>query len=162
MENHLHEILNKTIGNIQNDNLQQENDNLDIFYLLSNLTLLSKIQKYEKLMIIKKKNNYKLNFEIKIDKTYLSSIRRWINGYDRNSTIEYLSKLINIGIEQYQEEKKNNNKISMNRIASLLESCKLGLSNLKFTYHEDQTITSKLDVIMENIDVFRINTHSSE
>ncbi len=162
MENHLHEILNKTIGNIQNDNLQQENNNLDIFYLLSNLTLLSKIQKYEKLMIIKKKNNYKLNFEIKIDKTYLSSIRRWINGYDRNSTIEYLSKLINIGIEQYQEEKKNNNKISMNRIASLLESCKLGLSNLKFTYHEDQTITSKLDVIMENIDVFRINTHSSE
>jgi hypothetical protein len=162
MENHLNEILNKTIGNIQNDNLQEENNNLDIFYLLSNLTLLSKIQKYEKLMIIKKKNNYKLNFEIKIDKTYLSSIRRWINGYDRNSTIEYLSKLINIGIEQYQEEKKNNNKISMNRIASLLESCKLGLSNLKFTYHEDQTITSKLDVIMENIDVFRINTHSSE
>jgi len=162
MENQLNEILNKTIGNIQNDNLQQENNNLDIFYLLSNLTLLSKIQKYEKLMIIKKKNNYKLNFEIKIDKTYLSSIRRWINGYDRNSTIEYLSKLINIGIEQYQEEKKNNNKISMNRIASLLESCKLGLSNLKFTYHEDQTITSKLDVIMENIDVFRINTHSSE
>ena len=158
MDNQLNEIINKTIGNLQQD----KNENLDNFLILSNLTLLSKIQKYDKLMILKKKNNDKLNFEIKIDNTYLSSIKRWIYGYDRNLTIEYLSKLIILGIEQYHEEKKNNNKISMNRYATLLESCKLGLSNLKFTYHEDQTITSKLDVIMDSIDVFRINTHSSE
>ena len=161
MDIQLSKTISNTIGNSQQDkNENLLNESLDNFLILSNLTLLTKIQKYEKLIIIKNKNKNKLNFEIKIDNSYLPSIKRWIYNYDRNLTIEYLSKLINLGIEQYHEEKKNNNKINMNRFASLLESCKLGLSNLKFTYNEDQTITSNLDVIMESIDVFRINTHS--
>jgi hypothetical protein len=161
MDIQLSKTISNTIGNSQQDkNENLLNESLDNFLILSNLTLLTKIQKYEKLIIIKNKNKNKLNFEIKIDNSYLQSIKRWIYSYDRNLTIEYLSKLINLGIEQYHEERKNNNKINMNRFASLLESCKLGLSNLKFTYNEDQTITSKLDVIMESIDVFRINTHS--
>jgi hypothetical protein len=161
MDIELSKTISNTIGNTQHDKKENLlNESLDNFLILSNLTLLTKIQKYEKLIIIKNKNKNKLNFEIKIDNSYLPSIKRWIYNYDRNLTIEYLSKLINLGIEQYHEEKKNNNKINMNRFASLLESCKLGLSNLKFTYNEDQTITSNLDVIMESIDVFRINTHS--
>lgn len=161
MDIELSKTISNTIGNTQHDKKENLlNESLDNFLILSNLTLLTKIQKYEKLIIIKNKNKNKLNFEIKIDNSYLPSIKRWIYNYDRNLTIEYLSKLINLGIEQYHEEKKNNNKINMNRFASLIESCKLGLSNLKFTYNDDQTITSNLDVIMESIDVFRINTHS--
>jgi hypothetical protein len=155
-------------------------ENIDNFILLSNLTLLSKVQKYEKLIIKKRQNNSDLNFEIQIDNSYLPSIKRFFYGNDRDKTIEYLNKLINYGIEKYNEEKKNEekkneekkndnkiamnkiamNKIAMNKIASLLESSKLGLSNLKITYNTDQSITSKIDIIIDTIDVFRINIHS--
>ena len=140
-------------------------ENIDNFILLSNLTLLSKVQKYEKLIIKKRQNNSDLNFEIQIDNSYLPSIKRFFYGNDRDKTIEYLNKLINYGIEKYNEEKKNeekknDNKIAMNKIASLLESSKLGLSNLKITYNTDQSITSKIDIIIDTIDVFRINIHS--
>ncbi len=140
-------------------------ENIDNFIILSNLTLLSMVQKYEKLIIKKRQNNSDINFEIQIDNSYLPSIKRFFYGNDRDKTIEYLNKLINYGIEKYNEEKKNENKttmnkITMNKIASLLESSKLGLSNLKITYNTDQSITSKIDIIIDTIDVFRINIHS--
>ena len=59
----------------------------------------------------------------------------------------------------YQEHKQINNKVGMNKYATLLESSKFGLSNLKLTYNDDQTITSNLDIIIEKIDVFRLNNH---
>ncbi len=130
-------------------------ENIDNFIILSNLTLLSKVQKYEKLIIKKRQNKSDINFEIQIDNSYLPSIKRFFYGNDRDKTIEYLNKLINYGIEKYNEEKKKDNKI-----ASLLESSKLGISNLKITYNTDQSITSKLDIIIDTIDVFRINIHS--
>jgi hypothetical protein len=135
-------------------------ENIDSFIILSNLTLLSKVQKYEKLIIKKRQNKNDINFEIQIDNSYLPSIKRFLYGNDRDKTIEYLNKLINYGIEKYNEEKKKDNKIGMNKIASLLESSKLGLSNLKITYNTDQSITSKIDIIIDTIDVFRINIHS--
>ena len=135
-------------------------DNINNFIILSNLTLLSKVQKYDKLIIKKKTEKNDINFEIQIDTSYLPSIKRFFYGNDRDKTIEYLNKLINYGIEKYNEEKKKDNKIAMNKIASLLESSKLGLSNLKITYNNDQSITSKLDIIIDTIDVFRINIHS--
>jgi hypothetical protein len=135
-------------------------ENIDNFIILSNLTLLSKVQKYEKLVIKKRQNKGDINFEIQIDNSYLPSIKRFFYGDDRDKTIEYLNKLINYGIEKYNNEKKKDNKIGMNKIASLLESSKLGLSNLKITYNTDQSITSKIDIIIDTIDVFRINIHS--
>ena len=146
--NKMDELINNVEGNIDN------------FIILSNLTLLSKVQKYEKLVIKKRQNKGDINFEIQIDNSYLPSIKRFFYGDDRDKTIEYLNKLINYGIEKYNEEKKKDNKIGMNKIASLLESSKLGLSNLKITYNTDQSITSKIDIIIDTIDVFRINIHS--
>jgi hypothetical protein len=152
------EILNK--AEKKDDELNKIEENIDNFIILSNLTLLSKVQKYEKLIIKKRTNKSDINFEIHIDNSYLPSIKRFFYGNDRDKTIEYLNKLINFGIEKYNEEKKNDNKIAMNKIASLLESSKLGLSNLKITYNTDQSITSKIDIIIDTIDVFRINIHS--
>lgn len=153
------EIINKAEN--EKDLYYKNNidENIDNFIILSNLTLLSKVQKNDKL-IIKKLNKNNINFEIQIDNSYIPSIKRFFYGYDRDKTIEYLNKLINYGIEKYNEEKKQDNKISMNKIASLLESSKLGLSNLKITYNTDQSITSKIDIIIDTIDVFRINIHS--
>jgi hypothetical protein len=153
------EIINKA----EKEDLHYKNnieENIDNFIILSNLTLLSKVQKYDKLIIKKRQNKNDINFEIQIDNSYIPSIKRFFYGYDRDKTIEYLNKLINYGIEKYNEEKKNDNKIAMNKIASLLESSKLGLSNLKITYNTDQSITSKIDIIIDTIDVFRINIHS--
>jgi hypothetical protein len=161
------EIINNTKIEIDNNVIDE---NIDNFIILSNLTLLSKVQKYDKLIIKKINNKSDINFEIQIDNSYLPSIKRFLYGYDRDKTIEYINKLINYGIEKYNEEKKKDNKIAMNKtatnkiamnkIASLLESSKLGLSNLKITYNMDQSITSKIDIIIDTIDVFRINIHS--
>ena len=150
--NKIDEIINKV-----DEIINKVEDN---FIILSNLTLLSKVQKYEKLNIKKIPNKNDINFEIQIDNSYLPSIKRFFNGNDRDKTIEYVNKLINYGIEKYNEEKEKDNKIRMNKIASLLESSKLGLSNLKITYNTDQSITSKIDIIIDTIDVFRINIHS--
>jgi hypothetical protein len=159
------EIINKAEEKYNPEKIINNNieDNINNFIILSNLTLLSKVQKYDKLIIKKKTDKNDINFEIQIDTSYLPSIKRFIYGNDRDKTIEYLNKLINYGIEKYNEEKKKDNKmnkIAMNKIASLLESSKLGLSNLKITYNNDQSITSKLDIIIDTIDVFRINIHS--
>jgi hypothetical protein len=155
------EIIEKTEKK-ENDILMHDNieENIDNFIILSNLTLLSKVQKNEKLIIKKKNNKNYINFELQIDNSYLPSIKRFIYGNDREITVEYLNKLINYGIKKYNEEKKKDNKIAMNKIASLLESSKLGLSNLKITYNTDQSISSKIDIIIDTIDVFRINIHS--
>jgi hypothetical protein len=152
--------MKEIISKAEKEDKNKIEENIDNFIILSNLTLLSKVQKYDKLIIKKITNKNDINFEIQIDNSYLPSIKRFFYGYDRDKTIEYLNKLINYGIEKYNEEKKKDNKIAMNKIASLLESSKLGLSNLKITYNTDQSITSKIDIIIDTIDVFRINIHS--
>lgn len=161
------EIINKAEkkrnDNIDNNDNIEDNDNIDNFIILSNLTLLSKVQKYDKLIIKKKPNKSDINFEIQIDNSYIPSIKRFFYGYDRDKTIEYLNKLVIYAIEKYNKitiNKITTNKIAMNKIAALLESSKLGLSNLKITYNADQSITSKIDIIIDTIDVFRINIHS--
>lgn len=134
-------------------------DNDNDFLILSNLTVLSKIQKYDKLIIIKykEKANEKIDFEIKIDNTYIKSISRWLFGHTRHMTIDYINKLIDIAISLYYENSNNNIIMTMNKYVLLLENAKLGLSNLKFTYNYDQTIISNLDVIIEKIDMFKIS-----
>jgi hypothetical protein len=131
-------------------------NNSNEFLILSNLTVLSKIQKYDKLVIIKHKDkeNEKIDFEIKIDNTYLKSISRWYYGQTRQLTIDYINKLVDIAILSHNQ---CNNNITMNKYITLLESAKIGLANLKFTYYYDQTIISNLDIIIEKIDMFKIN-----
>lgn len=144
----------KDEGNIEEDTSLYNNSN--DFLILSNLTVLSKIQKYDKLVIIvnKDKENEKINFEIKIDNAYIKSLTRWYYGQTRYLTIDYINKLIDIAILSHNQ---CNNHITMNKYITLLESAKIGLSNLKFTYYYDQTIISNLDIIIEKIDMFKIN-----
>jgi hypothetical protein len=158
----------KIITNFKNSNEETTNiyENIDDFKVLSGLTLLTKVQPYQKLVIKMLETdtesedvNSSINFEIRIDNSMLQPITRWINCQSRNETIDYINKLIDMGIKQYQEQKKKNNKIGMNKYAGLLESSKFGLSNLKITYNTDQTITSNLDIIIEKIDVFRLSNH---
>jgi hypothetical protein len=131
-------------------------NNSNEFLILSNLTVLSKIQKYDKLLIImhEEKDNKKIDFEIKIDNAYIKSISRWYYGHTRQLTIDYINKLVDIAILSHNQ---CNNNMTMNKYITLLESSKIGLANLKFTYYYDQTIISNLDIIIEKIDMFKIN-----
>lgn len=137
-------------------------NNSNDFLILSNLTVLSKIQKYDKLLVIIHKNkedkedkeNKEIDFEIKIDNAYIKSISRWYYGQTRHLTIDYINKLVDIAILSHNQ---CNNNITMNKYITLLESAKIGLANLKFTYYYDQTIISNLDIIIEKIDMFKIN-----
>ena len=169
-DNNLPKVDIPTVAVLINDNKNEKTDteknslynNDDDFLILSNLTLLSKVQKYDKLIIIKNENEAiksKIDFEIKIDNSYVRCVSRYIYGYGRAITIDFINKIIDIAIQQYIEEKHKLNKINMNKYVSLLESCKFGLSNLKFTYNDDITITSNIDIIIDKIDIFRINTH---
>ena len=165
-DNNNNDIPTVAINDIKNEKTDTEKNSLynndDDFLILSNLTLLSKVQKYDKLIIIKNENEAiksKIDFEIKIDNSYVRCVSRYIYGYGRAITIDFINKIIDIAIQQYIEEKHKLNKINMNKYVSLLESCKFGLSNLKFTYNDDITITSNIDIIIDKIDIFRINTH---
>ena len=165
-DNNNNDIPTVAINDIKNEKTDTEKNSLynndDDFLILSNLTLLSKVQKYDKLIIIKNENESiksKIDFEIKIDNSYVRCVSRYIYGYGRAITIDFINKIIDIAIQQYIEEKHKLNKINMNKYVSLLESCKFGLSNLKFTYNDDITITSNIDIIIDKIDIFRINTH---
>jgi len=82
--------------------------------------------------------------------TYLSSITRKYNGYDRTSTIEYLEEL---------NEKIN--KISLffingshNEDAKILhkaiDESIIGIENLKNTYINDSNIYAKLNLLIKN------------
>lgn len=153
-------INNQGVDNTSVDNGHGYNslyDNDNDFLILSNLTVLSKIQKYDKLIIVKykEKANEKIDFEIKIDNTYIKFVSRWFYGHTRHMTIDYINKLIDIAISLYYENSNNNIIMTMNKYVLLLENAKLGLSNLKFTYNYDQTIISNLDVIIEKIDMFK-------
>jgi hypothetical protein len=143
-------------GNIVGNEGTSLYNNNNEFLILSNLTVLSKIQKHDKLVIIidKNKENEKIDFEIKIDNTYIKSLSRWYYGQTRHLTIDYINKLIDIAILSHNQ---CNNNITMNKYITLLESAKIGLANLKFTYYYDQTIISNLDIIIEKIDMFKIN-----
>lgn len=67
------------------ENIEFNNDELFI-----NLKLLSKLKPYDKLKIDISKTKL-----LSVDNDYLQSITRFINGYDRNNTLEFIDKLIN-------------------------------------------------------------------
>jgi hypothetical protein len=147
--------IEKDINERKENNVSLYNNSND-FLILSNLTVLSKIQKYDKLLVIihKDKENKEIDFEIKIDNAYIKSISRWYYGQTRNLTIDYINKLVDIAILSHNQ---CNNNMTMTKYITLLESAKIGLANLKFTYYYDQTIISNLDIIIEKIDMFKIN-----
>lgn len=127
----------------------------DDFVILSNLTLLSKIQPNQKLIITPtNKNNSKstkINFEIKIDESYVPLISRWYYKQGRNETIVALSELIDVSIEQFILHKNSNNNINMKKYIDLLAKTKIGLENLKITYESDALVGENIDKIINKI-----------
>jgi hypothetical protein len=137
----------------------------DDFYILSNLTLLTKIQPNQKLLVqLLNKNDEKtkfnkINFEFKIDNSYIPKLTRWYKGQGRNETFNAINDLIDISIKQC-EIYKNNNMLNFDKYYNLLNNCKLGLCNLKLTYKSDNLIIQIIDNILTKINT-SLNTYSN-
>ena len=152
-------ISGKKINNGENYNNPVESPyhiTEDDFIILSNLTLLSKILPNQKLCItsITEFNSKlgKINFEIKIDDSYIPNLSRWFYNQGRNETIGALSELIQVSIEQLEIYEQSNDKINISKYMNLLTKSKIGLNNLKLTYESDNIITSNIDKMIEKID----------
>lgn len=135
----------------------------DIKCIFINLKIISNIKEYDKLITSDDK-------QIEIDNaSYLQFMRRWWNGRNRNSTLNYLKdfvyrdafKVIDNTLQNELREKQDvnyfhesNHNILQKFLLELKNSIK-GLQNLKITYNNDVSFKSQLDVIIEEIE-FRI------
>lgn len=123
--------------------------------LLLNLEKISFLKEYDKIYIE--------NDIIQIDEPYfLQSLVRTYNGYNRQSCINNINKLID-DILEYLDNLNSENNIFKEKIISdynninqnLLKSIS-GLQNLKITYFSDINITKQIDFIIIKIQT-RIN-----
>jgi hypothetical protein len=160
-------VNNENKENNENNKNDENIYNLtnDDFYILSNLTLLTKIQPNQKLLVqLLNKNDEKtkfnkINFEFKIDNSYIPKLTRWYKGQGRNETFNAINDLIDISIKQC-EIYKNNNVLNFDKYYILLNNCKLGLCNLKLTYKSDNLIIQIIDNILTKINT-SLNTYSN-
>ena len=159
-KNNNKDIINKVSNMSILNNIHHEST--DDFIIFSNLALLSKIEPNQKLVVEPIYNNkygentksYKINFEIKIDNSYVPKLTRWYYSQGRNETIDAINELINISIKQFFIYKKLNNNIDAYKYYYLLENSKLGLFNLKLTYNSDNNSMANIENILEIINDF--------
>ena len=146
-------------SNIPKDN--NSNKNIDIDKILEdtllNLKIISNIKENDKLNSLGK--------IVKINQPYmLQGLERWYNKESRDNTVEKLDSIVNnsfelteiiLAREKDENEddkslKENNNQIFQNLLYEMTNSL-LGLENLKKTYKDDITISSKLDIIIKKM-----------
>lgn len=127
-------------------------DEIVIDILHTNLVLLSKILPGDKLVVSESLLN--------IDRTYFQGLRRWYNAEDRMKTIKFISMIIDqtfITIDNIVTDSKyitlssETRDTILQRFTLELKNSINGLINLKTTYIYDNSITSNIDVIIENI-----------
>jgi len=137
---------------------------------LLNLKILSEVNKNEKI--------YVNQDNIEIDNGFLQAARRWYYSQDRTTTLNRIEIIINetfsiTGIILNEEvnkgnilsgndyyDKKCNNKLFQNDNSAklqnfLIEMSKVGkgLDNLKQTYNLDVSISSRIDIVKERLDL---------
>ena len=118
-------------------------DTNDYYYL--NLNILSQLEENDKLGLTTINNNIKLI----VDKSsYISSVTRYYNGYNRISVIDYLKDFTN-RLEKYVELLVKGNLDDYNEtIIPIIENSIKGLENLKKTYINDSNMVSEISLIV--------------
>ncbi len=132
--------------------------------LLFNLKLIAELDKYDKLSC----NSSKLSID---DSGYFQSFVRYFKGESRTKTIEKLNKIVDHTFkyinetfkdeleEQLLEEQlskedprmyENNSQILQKFLVALLETTK-GLDKLKFTYTNDRSMVTGIELIIDKI-----------
>ena len=75
-------------------------------------------------------------------RTIINSIMRWINGDNRNKTINYIKNIVNNGLLLVNDEP---------RVIAAFQESLAGISALKVTYAEDAVIVANLNVLEDKI-----------
>lgn len=101
--------------------------------LLLNLTVISNIEKNDKL--------YLNNDVLTIDTNYFQMLTRWYSSQNRETTVDYIKHIITLS-KGYNDDKTK----------ELLQKCKTtSLPNLNYTYSNDENIVNKINSIIESI-----------
>jgi hypothetical protein len=75
-------------------------------------------------------------------RTIINSIMRWINGDNRNKTINYIKNIVNNGLILVNDEP---------RVIQAFQESLAGISALKVTYADDAVIVANLNVLEDKI-----------
>jgi hypothetical protein len=122
--------------------------------IITNLKVIGMVKKGEKLCIRKG--------QLAIDSdNHLQPLRRWINKDSRDTILLHIRNTILNAIKiskgiHKDEILSDMKEWTYNRINEEMNSCEVGLQNLKTTYMNDSVIYAALDVLIE-----RINANSS-
>ena len=135
---------------------------MDLNHLLLDLEVIKQIKEDDKLSVITLPGCKKLSVD---SNNYVSSITRWYNGYNRETSIAYLDFLTN-SIEKTCEFVISGHHSDYGEtIKNSINSSLSGLENLRNTYINDSVtnakitlIINKLSTLSKNLDNFINNT----
>lgn len=127
------------------NNIQFTNDELFI-----NLKLISKLNPNDKLKIDIQKSRL-----LSVDNDYLQSLTRYYYGYDRNTTIDFIDKLINtvfLKINQLKHhiESTNINNKNINNKNKIIEEIRIDI--------EDNTLSQSKILLDPSIELLKYTT----
>lgn len=111
--------------------------------VILNLKLISKIKQNDKMIVVNK--------IIQVDNRFLQPIFRWYTSDNRAETFNFITLIINKGIENLLSDKKEDSIYNKDFIKKELLNCLQGLENLGATYKNDILISSKIDLLKDKI-----------
>jgi hypothetical protein len=119
---------------------------LTIDDILINLTLISRIEVGNKLILSSK--------YINIDTSYFQFFTRWVKNTNRNETLTFINMILSRAFEFNDRlllEKTDESSQLLLRLNNDLKNSINGLNNLKQTYCQDKLIQSEIEVMIDNI-----------
>lgn len=124
---------------------------LNIEEVETNLRVLNSINEREKLLIDGK--------YLRIDDRYFASLRRYFNGDDRESIVEFITEIIKSAkafyfgmIEKIKEGgDAKENYVRLSTFTHLIEGSRDGLGNLILTYSDDKLMKAKIETIKRDV-----------
>lgn len=121
---------------------------MDIDTILLDLEVLKQVNQNDKLAVNLLPGNTSLSVD---SKSVFSIIKRRYNGYNRESSINYLVELVD-KIEKYTKFIVNSSHDDIrNNLKNAIMCANNGLKNLQETYNDDSIIVAKLTLIINKL-----------
>ena len=139
---------------------------MSIDKIFINLKIISLIKKNEKLSI-KEDQEKSLTVDGNTNFLYIQSIKRWINNDNRKKTLNYINNIIQNTFDSmdqiYENFQKKDEDVEnvfeeddeslLLRLSKELIKASDGLKNLRITYKNDSVINSKIQLLLDKIQI---------
>lgn len=121
---------------------------MDIDTILLDLEVLKQLHPNDKLAVNLLPGNTSLSVDAN---SFFSKLTRKYNGYNRESSVSYLTELVD-KIEKYTKFIVNSSHDAIrNNLKNAIVSANNGLKNLQDTYNDDSIIVAKLTLIINKL-----------